>query len=260
MLLAALVLVAAPVSRAQVSDGEAPKNPPVTQEPKKKFTVDLGGGVTMEFILIRPGSFTMGSNKVTHKVTLTKPFYLGKYEVTQEQWEKVMGNNPSQFKGAKNPVERVSWNDCQSFVAKLQEKVSGQTFRLPTEAEWEYSCRAGATGDYCYGDDRGSLAEYAWYDGNANNTTHPVGEKKPNAWGLYDMHGNVWEWCADWYGEYSATAVDDPQGTSSGAGRACRGGDWFHYAGLCRTTDRYNSDPTSSNNIIGFRVARSSVP
>lgn len=259
MLLAALVLVAAPVSHAQVSDVKAPRNPPATQEPTKKFTVDLGGGVTMEFILIRPGSFTMGSNKATHKVTLTKPFYLGKYEVTQEQWEKVMGNNPSHFKGAKNPVERVSWTDCQSFVAKLQEKVPGQTFRLPTEAEWEYACRAGATGDYCYGDDRGTLAEYAWYDGNANNTTHPVGEKKPNAWGLYDMHGNVWEWCADWYGDYTTTAVVDPQGASSGSYRVYRGGNWSHNAYYCRVADRSYNDPGYDYFIIGFRLARSSV-
>ena len=149
--------------------------------PQKYLTVDLGGGVTMDFVLIRSGSFTMGSDTAAHKVTLTKPYYLGKYEVTQEQWQQVMGSNPSNFKGAKNPVENVSWTDCQNFIAKLQEKVPGQTFRLPTEAEWEYACRAGNTGDYCYGDGEGSLAEYAWYDSNANNTTHPVGGKKPNA-------------------------------------------------------------------------------
>ena len=232
-----------------------------TFEVKKRgslSSVDLDG-VTMEFILIRPGTFTMGSDKDAHKVTLTKPFYLGKYEVTQEQWEKVMGSNPSRFKGAKNPVEQVSWTDCQSFVAKLQEKVPGQTFRLPTEAEWEYACRAGTTGDYCYGDGEGSLAEYAWYKSNAKNTTHPVGEKKPNAWGLYDMHGNVWEWCADWYGDYSATAVDDPQGSSSGSHRMIRGGSWVNSAYGCLVANRCADYPARSGIIIGFRVTRSTA-
>jgi formylglycine-generating enzyme required for sulfatase activity len=228
--------------------------------PKKNLTVDLGGGVTMDFVLIRPGSFTMGSDKVAHKVTLTQPFYLGKYEVTQEQWEKVMGRNPSNFKGAKNPVENVIWTDCQSFVAKLQEKLPGQPFRLPTEAEWEFACRAGTTGDFCYGDGEGSLAEYAWYDSNANRTTHPVGERKPNAWGLYDMHGNVWEWCADWYGNYPATAVVDPQGASSGSDRVVRGGSWSMLAGYCRVAYRSNFVPGDSGSSMGFRVARSSVP
>ena len=235
--------------------------------PKKNLTVDLGGGVTMDFVLIRPGSFTMGADKVNtgsrepaHKVTLAKPFYLGKREVTQEQWEKVMGRNPSEFKGAKNPVEDVSWTDCQSFVAKLKEKLPGQPFRLPTEAEWEYGCRAGTTGDYCYGDGEGLLAEYAWYGGNANGTTHPVGEKKPNGWGLYDMHGNVWEWCADWYGDYPATAVADPQGAAAGSYRVIRGGSWNYYGYYCRAAGRYGSSPTRTSNSIGFRLARSSVP
>ena len=191
--------------------------------PKKSLAIDLGGGVTMEFVLILPGSFTMGSDKgqqsdekPAHKVTLTKPFYLGKFEVTQEQWEKVMGSNPSNFKGPKLPVEQVSWNDCQSFLAKLQEKSNGQKFALPTEAQWEYACRAGSTGDYCFGDGDANLGEYAWYSSNAGNQTHPVGGKKPNAWGLYDMHGNVCEWCNDASGSYSSGAVSDPMGASSG--------------------------------------------
>jgi len=228
--------------------------------PRQNLTVDLGGGVTMEFILIRPGWFTMGSDKEVCKVTLTKPFYLGKYEVTQEQWEKVMGNNPSDFKGAKNPVDQVSYADCQSFVTRMKEKVPGQTFRLPTEAEWEYSCRGGATGDYCYGDGEGLLAEYAWYSSNANNMTHPVGEKKPNAWGLYDMHGNVWEWCADWYGEYPATAVDDPQGPASGSGWVNRGGSWSSDADCCCSAFRGTDGPCAKYSCIGLRLARSAVP
>jgi len=234
--------------------------------PKRNLTVNLGGGVTVDFVLIRPGSFTMGPNEihpddsVAHKVTLTTPFYLSKYEVTQEQWEKVMDGNPSNFKGTKNPVEQVSWADCQSFVAKLKEKLPGQPFRLPTEAEWEYACRAGATGDYRGGEGDGSLAEYAWHVGNGNETTHPVGKKKPNAWGLYDMHGNVWEWCADWYGEYAAAAVNDPQGPSSGSFRVIRGGSWCDRAGNCRATSRNYYFPSGSFNSIGLRLARGSVP
>ena len=237
-----------------------------TFEVKKRgslSSVDLDG-VTMEFILIQPGSFTMGSNQSNenpaHKVNLTKPYYLSKYEVTQEQWEKVMGGNPSQFKDTKNPVENVSWTDCQSFVAKLKEKVPGRAFRLPTEAEWEYACRAGTTGDYCYGDGEGTLAEYAWYNSNSNSTTHPVGEKKPNAWGLYDMHGNVWEWCADWYGDYPATAVGDPQGSSPGSDRVVRGGSWGSYAAYCRAASRNFDNPSGTSHGLGLRLAYSSAP
>ncbi|MEI6607852.1 MAG: formylglycine-generating enzyme family protein [Verrucomicrobiota bacterium] len=234
--------------------------PAAVPGPQKNLTIDLGG-VTMDFVLIRPGSFTMGSDSNTnkneqpaHKVTLTKPFYLAKYEVTQEQWEKVMGTNPSNFKGVKNPVEMVSYTDCQSFMAKLQEKVPGQTFRLPTEAEWEYACRAGAAGDYCYGDGEGVLAEYAWYGGNANNTTHPVGENKPNAWGLYDMHGNVWEWCADFHGDYPATAVVDPMGSSLG-GIGARGGGWYNSAYQCRAAFRIRNNQSFTYYAIGVRLA-----
>jgi len=223
-------------------------------EPAKDLTFNIDG-VKFEFVLIRPGSFTMGSGKAAHKVTLTKPFYLGKYEVTQEQWEKLMGNNPSNFKGAKNPVERVSWNACQGFVAKLNEKVPGQSFRLPTEAEWEYACRAGSTGDYCYGDGDLPLAEYAWYSDNSGSMTHPVGGKKPNAWGLYDMHGNVWEWCADWYGDYLTAATSDPQGPSSGSDRVGRGGSWSYGACDCRVANRNFINPADSHPRLGFRVA-----
>ena len=196
----------------------AKAEPVKTQE---ELTVDLGSGVTMPFVLIRPGSFTrwvwlqkapweISSQRGPWKITLTKSFYLGKYEVTQEQWKKIMGSNPSRFKGARNPVDSVSWDDCTNFVAKLKEKVPGQAFRLPTEAEWEYACRAGTTTKYSFGDSETSLGEYAWYESNSGLTTHPVGEKKPNAWGLYDMYGNVWEWCADWSCRYTDGDQTDP--------------------------------------------------
>jgi len=228
--------------------------------PKKNLTVDLGGGVTMDFLLVRPGSFQMGSEKIVgespgHKVTITKPIYLGKYEVTQEQWERVMGSNPSTFKGAKNPVETVSWEDCQNFLAKLKEKVPAQSFRLPTEAEWEYACRAGSTTDYSFGDSGSGLGEYAWYGSNSGSKTHPVGEKKPNAWGLFDMHGNVWEWCADWYGPYTADNQTDPVGPSSGSGRVLRGGSWCCVPSFLRSSYRGLFGPGIRRGCVGLRCA-----
>ncbi|MBM3859038.1 MAG: formylglycine-generating enzyme family protein [Verrucomicrobia bacterium] len=224
------------------------------------LAVDLGGGVTMDFVLIRPGNFTMGSDKGSsdekpaRKVTITKPFYLGKFEVTQEQWQAVMGSNPSNFKGAKNPVDTVNWEDCLTFVRKLGEKVPGYTFRLPTEAEWEYACRAGSSSEYCYGDDTGGLGDYAWYSNNSGSKTHTVGEKKPNTWGLYDMHGNVYEWCQDWYGNYSTNAETDPVGPSSGSNRVLRGGSWSRNASTCRSAIRYNFNPSNRFYIYGLRV------
>jgi formylglycine-generating enzyme required for sulfatase activity len=150
------------------------------------------------------------------------------YEVTQQQYEKVMGTNPSTTKGPQNPVEKVSWNDAVEFCRKLSalpaEKSAGYVYRLPTEAEWEYACRAGTQTAYSFGDSESELGDYAWYDKNAGGTTHPVGSKKPNAWGLYDMHGNVFEWCQDWYGSYPSGSVTDPTGESSGSHRVVRGG------------------------------------
>jgi formylglycine-generating enzyme required for sulfatase activity len=228
-----------------------------TKEPPKKLAVDLGGGVKLDLVLIPAGSFTMGddSEKPAHKVTITKPFYLGKYEVTQEQWEAVMGSNPSYSKGAKNPVEQVSWDDCQAFLVKLNAKAGGQgsKFVLPTEAQWEYACRAGSAGKFCFGDDEKQLGEYAWYSENSDGNTHAVGGKKPNTFGLHDMHGNVWEWCQDWSGAY---VVDDPSGPTAGSGRVNRGGGCSSDGVICQSAYRSNDEPGDRNDNMGLRVAR----
>ena len=193
-------------------------------------------------------------------MTITKPFYLGKYEVTQEQWEAVMGSNPSNFKGPKNPVEtgqlgRLPGSSSRSSMRRQAGKAG--KFVLPTEAQWEYACRAGSTTRYCFGDDEDRLGEYAWYDENSGGKTHPVGEKKPNAWGLYDMHGNVWEWCADWYdgGYYAKSPADDPTGPATGSDRVIRGGGWDGPAGNCRSA--YRRQPARPGlDDLGFRVSR----
>jgi formylglycine-generating enzyme required for sulfatase activity len=219
----------------------------------------------MAFRFIPPGAFTMGSPaeelgrsdvEVQHRVTLTRGFYLGKYQVTQAQWEKAMGTNPSGFKGADLPVETVSWNDCQAFLKKL-----GSGARLPTEAEWEYACRAGTTSALNSGKvlttEYGlcpNLDEVAWYCENSEST-HPVGQKRPNAWGLHDMHGNVWNWCSDWYGAYPAGAASDPYGAQNGSARVLRGGSWSLIAPRCRSAGRTNGTPDYANDYIGFRAA-----
>ena len=221
------------------------------------------------FRLIPAGSFTMGSrvnewglqgNETQHQVTLTKPFYCGKYEVTQGQWEMVMGSNPSSFENAGRdaPVETVSWEDCQVFLERLcqTEGVPEGTYRLLTEAEWEYACRAGSAARYCSGDSDSSLGEYAWYGANSGGSVHPVGQKRPNGWGLYDMHGNVWEWCQDWCAEYSSGDVMDPLGPPSGILRVPRGGSWGQQAGMCESAFHGGSLPISRNNDLGFRLAR----
>ena len=213
----------------------------------------------MEMIYVAPGSFTMGSpsfeegrddNEKQHHVTLTKGFWLGKYEVTQRQWKSVMGYNPSRFKRNGNrPVEQVSWNECQEFIRKVNKNLNCRA-RFPNEAEWEYACRAGSTGFYA-GSGLGSMG---WYDKNSEGTTHTVGRKQPNPWGFYDMHGNVWEWCNDWYGEYSSGSVTDPAGLASGGGRVLRGGSWFSSARDCRSADRNWRNPGYRSNGYGFRL------
>ena len=195
-----------------------------------------------EFVLIQPGTFMMGSpedevgrfdDEALHQVTITKPFYMQTTPVTQGQWEALMGNNPSYFKGDDLPVECVSWDDCQEFIQRLSQSGDG-IYRLPTEAEWEYACRAGTSTPFVIGNGRDLDSTQANFDGNYpygagrkglyREQTTPVKSFAPNAWGLYDMHGNVWEWCQDWYGDYLIGAVSDPQGPSSGVFRVHRGG------------------------------------
>lgn len=209
-----------------------------------------------EFIYISAGEFMMGSNKnkneqPIHKVIISRGFEMGKYPVTQGEWEAVMGSNPSRFKGINLPVETVSWSDTQKFINKLNDLNGEYTYRLPTEAEWEYACRAGTTGDYA-----GELDKMGWYDKNSESKTHVVGQKSPNAWGLYDMHGNVWEWCSDWYGNYASGSVTDPSGVSSGSNRVYRGGSWFLTAVGCRSAYRSYNTPDSRYDGVGFRLVR----
>jgi formylglycine-generating enzyme required for sulfatase activity len=209
----------------------------------------------MNLVHIRPGKFMIGEEQERHEVALSKPFYMGVTEVTQAQYEAVMGTNPSYFKGATNPVEMVSWNGATEFCKKLSEKTR-QTVRLPTEAEWEYACRAGTQTAFSFGDAPSALGDYAWWDGNSGKTTHPVGQKKPNSWGLYDMHGNVWELCADWYGEYPEDPVTDPSGPATGDRRVLRGGAWdLNVTGGLRCACRGNGAPSSRGNYVGFRCA-----
>jgi len=202
------------------------------------------------------------SDETQHQVTLTKDFYIGKYEITQAQWQAVMGSNPSYFSGRpNNPVEQVSWNNCQAFIQALNGMGLGLgTFRLPTESEWEYACRAGTSTAFYWGEDSSysEIGNYAWYSGNSGSTTHEVGQKRPNAWGLYDMSGNVWEWCHDWYGDYPSGPVIDPTGPSSGSVRVFRGGCWNYYPSVFRSAYRSWLAPDNPYYTLGFRVVLSS--
>ncbi len=179
--------------------------------------------------------------------------------MTQGQWQEVIGENPSHFKGDPNcPVENVSWDDVQKFIEWLHAREGDRGYRLPTEAEWGYACRAGTTTAYCFGNDPDQLHGYAWYGKSLNSgSTHPVGQLKPNDWGLYDMHGNVWEWVRDWYGKYAARIVSDPQGSAEGASRVVRGGGWYVVAQNCRAAFRYDFAPDLRDGSLGFRLARS---
>ena len=255
---------AAKLPAAKKTSAESPgKGLSKEENQTKLLEEDLGKGVKLEMTLIPAGKFMMGSPKkevgrydgeTQHKVTLTKPFYMGKYEVTQEQWESVMGNNPSsRTKGAKLPVTDVSWNDCKKFIKKLNGITKGK-YRLPTEAEWEYACRAGITTAYSFG--AKITPKDANYDDSKLGKPVEVGSYTPNAFGLYDMHGNVWEWCEDRYAKYPAGAVMDPKGPAKGECRVLRGGSFGRNVLKARSSGRDLIMPTLRYSSIGFRLAR----
>jgi formylglycine-generating enzyme required for sulfatase activity len=238
----------------------------------------ITNSIGMKLVLIPKGTFMMGSpereDEPQHQVTISKDYYLGVTEVTQGQYEKVIGKNPSRFQKSSRfqefrvrgsdtsmyPVEDVWWNKAEEFCKKLsdlpEEKKAGRVYRLPTEAEWEYACRAGSKSAYSFGESSKSLGDYAWFEGNSNGQTHPVGEKKANAWGLYDMHGNVWEWCSDEYGDYPEGAVSDPVGPREVSFRVLSGGCWGIGAAYCRSAVRFRR-PTYWGHYYGFRLALS---
>ena len=234
------------------------------QKPSKPSSETIIQRLINNMVYVEGGTFTMGATseqgsdadsdeKPTHQVTLSS-FSIGKYEVTQEEWEAVMGNNPSSFKGAKRPVENVSWSDCHQFIRKLR-TLTGKNFRMPTEAEWEYAARGGnKSRGYNYSGSN-ILDDVGWYGSNSSSSTHDVGQLDPNELGLYDMSGNVLEWCADWYGSYDSNSQSNPGGPSSGSYRMFRGGCWPYSAGGCRVSYRFNSSPGHSRSYLGLRLA-----
>ena len=241
--------------------------------------------IKLEMVYCPAGIFMMGSStneqgryndEIQHEVIITKPFMIGKYPVTQKQYETIMGNNPSKFKRYNNPIDSINWNEAISYCDKINflykaKLPKGYLFYLPTEAQWEYACRAGTSNKLknnkikiinnralidknCY-----TFNEVAWYDKNSNNNTHPVGHKKPNDWGIYDMLGNVWEWCMDWYGDYPNYAESDPIRTCQNTGRIIRGGSWKNNQYCCRPSHRGSYSPTDCRDNIGFRIALVSI-
>ena len=222
--------------------------------------------IDMEFVLIQSGEFDMGSpaNETgrfndegpIHRVTISEAFYLGKYPVTQKQWHEVMGDHPSSFKGDDLPVENVSWDSAKEFIKKLNKKENTQKYRLPSEAEWEYAAWAGTTTRYSFGDDDSKLGQYAWYDENSGKKTHPVGKKEANPWGLYDVHGNVWEWVQDkWHNTYNGAPADGSawEDEVSAIG-VFRGGGWIDFARDCRLANRDYDVPSYRLRLLGFRL------
>jgi formylglycine-generating enzyme required for sulfatase activity len=245
---------------------------------REELTTKYTNRIGMTFFLIPAGSFMMGSHispeetakrygvvakwyaveHPQHEVTISKPFYLQSTQVTQGQWQKVIGENFSGFKdcGDNCPVENITWFEAQDFIEKLNDKEKTDKYRLPTEAEWEYACRAGTTSDFSFGDDPSKLSEYAWYRDNSEKRTHPVGTKKPNEWDLYDMHGNVREWCQDRFGDYLSDPVVDPTGPSKGGTRITRGGSISSSQVSVRCASRSDDIPNARLIDIGFRCVR----
>ena len=224
------------------------------------------GTCSFKMIPVEAGTFTMGATPEmtdpyddempTHQVTITNNYYIGQTEVTQALWKAVMGSNPSYFRGDNRPVESVSWNDCQKFITKLN-SLTGQKFRLPTEAEWEYAARGGKKSKGCQYSGSNNLDEVAWYTDNSSRQTHDVATKQPNELGVYDMSGNVWEWCQDWYGSYRSTSQTNPTGAKSGSDRVYRGGSWNSDARIYRSSSRGNISPGNADYGLGLRLVLS---
>lgn len=260
-------------------------NTDIGKPEKEDLLQDSGSGVTLfDFVLIKAGDFLMGasendkeaypSEKPQHQVTISKDFYISKFEVTQKQWEDVMGyscydldrSNPFyNLPGMKERITKpdhpatVSWEDAQKFISKLNEKEGKNIYRLPTEAEWEYAAKAGTTTAYSFGDDKKDLDKYAWYGGDfSTGGTHPVGKKLPNPWGLYDVHGNVWEWVQDWYSEdyFAHSPQTDPKGPDTGSNKVVKGGSWHATADSWRSSFRKPYTPDYRGISIGFRVIK----
>ena len=258
--LAALGLILFIILLSKGCGGEKLPAPPVEEEyALPAAAVYTAGDVDFYMVPVSGGTFTMGDEqgeddeKPVHEVTLSD-YEIGQTEVTQELWETVMGSNPSYFRGAQRPVDNVSWDDCQEFILRLNE-MTGENFRLPTEAEWEYAARGGYSSSYSYsGSD--DIDAVAWYDGNSGGETHEVGQKMHNELGIYDMSGNVWEWCQDWCGDYNYSPETNPQGPSSASYRVSRGGGWYSYARRCRVAFRFHLTPGYRNYYLGLRLAR----
>ena len=248
--------------------------PTVAQQPvvqptvsnSDNITIPVKDGISIDMVRVEAGTFTMGATpemvnsygyeKPAHQVTLTNDYYIGKYEVTQALWQAVMNSNPSNFKGDNLPVEQVSWDDCQEFISKLN-SITGKTFRLPTEAEWEYAARGGKKSKGYQYSGSSNLSDVAWYADNSGSKTHTVGSKQANELGIYDMSGNVYEWCQDWFGSYSSSSQVNPTGANSGSYRVFRGGSCFNTARCCRSSFRSNSSPDYRRDYLGLRLVLS---
>ena len=241
-----------------------PKPAPRVTASYQNLTIRVGD-VNFVMVKVSGGTFTMGATsemqkphddeKPTHQVTLSS-YYIGETEVTQALWKAVMGSNPSYFKGDNLPVEMVSWNDCQTFISKLN-ALTGKRFRLPTEAEWEFAARGGNQSRHTQYSGSSRIDDVAWYDGNSGEKTHPVKTKQPNELGIYDMTGNVYEWCQDWIGSYSSYAQTNPTGAGSGSYRVRRGGCWYYFPRDCRSSSRGGIMPGGSRNDLGLRLVLS---
>ena len=241
-----------------------PQKPPTVSD--NTISIPVKDGISIDMVRVEAGTFTMGATpemkdsydneKPTHKVTLTNDFYIGKYEVTQTLWQTVMGNNPSAFKGDNLPVETVSWDDCQEFICKLN-SITGKKFRLPTEAEWEYAARGGKKSRGYQYSGSNNISDVAWYFDNSGRYNHIVGSKQANELGIYDMTGNVWEWCQDWIGSYSSSPQANYTGATNGNDRVVRGGSWCSHAMLCRSSCRRSYAPSDRRIYLGLRLVLS---